>query len=160
MTTIERLQRERADLLTRVGEIEKLIAEFNIWEQRVESMIPTTSSPYAPSVETSGISTNPTRAPKQGHNQGSPMSMFERAVSDIFDQAESPMNRSALLGALLAVGIDVGGADPKNTLSARMSRMSEYVNIAGHGYWARHRDYLPAGYAYDRTGLDGLQITL
>ena len=74
------------------------------------------------------------------------MAEFVEAVGSILEEAEAPLNRSVLLERLQEAGVDVGGSDPKNTLSARMSRMDDFINLAGYGYWAKHRSFLPAGY--------------
>ena len=40
----------------------------------------------------------------------------------------------------------VGGTNELNTLGTRLYRTDWVVNLKGHGYWLRDRDYKPAGH--------------
>lgn len=163
MTTIDRLQTEKVALLARIEEIDSLINDFRAWERRAEAVIPSgvgyDATKYVNRLEEgSGDAKKLVEviaSHKQRHNQGTPMSEFVNAVADILDESAFPLNRSALLEKLQQVGIDVGGSDPKNTLSARMSRMDVFVNLAGFGYWAKHRDFPPAGYVVPKFEPEG-----
>ena len=131
MDNLTRLQTERRALASRLQEIDALLDDYKLWEARVASVIDNASA--------IAVESKPARTPRKGHNQGSPMQDFMEAVANILSMSDRPMDRSSLLQALVAANIDVGGEDPKNTLSARLSRMDNVVNVKGLGYWPKDR---------------------
>ena len=59
-----------------------------------------------------------------------------------------PMQRGALLQALMENGTPIGGSDPSNNLGTMMWRMKDqFVNIEGHGYWPSDLAFEPASYS-------------
>ncbi|MBX3505789.1 MAG: hypothetical protein KF895_09950 [Parvibaculum sp.] len=69
------------------------------------------------------------------------------AVEKILSGAEKPMTRGELLNELKALGLEIGGSNPANTLGTTISRDPErFVNLRGLGYWLRSRDFLPGGH--------------
>jgi len=69
------------------------------------------------------------------------------AVEKILSSAEKPMTRGELLNELKALGLEIGGSNPANTLGTTISRDPErFVNLKGLGYWLRSRDFLPGGH--------------
>lgn len=140
MDMIETLKSEQAALKSRLQEIEQLIEDYMKWQERVANIV----RPHAPDqvVSTADSGSENVTASRPP----TPIAEFEKAVLEVLSTAESPRNRTDLLADIEAVGVVVGGSDPRNTLSARLTRMPQITNIKGHGYWLKDRAYDPAGY--------------
>lgn len=131
METIEQLKAEREALAARMEQIDKLLAEYNAWSARAASLLPAIQR-VTPVRDTMF-------APKTEPAIPSPMRKFEDAVMAVLERAPSPLDRSKLLERVEALGIVVGGADPRNTISARLSRMPDVINVKGIGYWPKSK---------------------
>ena len=161
MDAIEKLQAERQRLVARLSEIDKILSRFDEL-QRIAERFFTTEAPHTGHhdgsndsvvASTSHLDQNPevssgdSLAPIKPKT---PMSVFVDTVLKVLAGAEQPLDRSALYAELLNRHIVIGSPDESadlNTLSARMSRMSEKVtNIKGYGYWLKDRAFLEGGY--------------
>lgn len=139
MGKIEDLQDERRKHEVAIERIDAVIAEFKAWEERASALLhgeqQTSLSPM-PLIAGAPILSTP-----EAYAQ-TPMREFTMAVLAILDRTDTPLDRSALLAQLEAGGVVVGGADPKSTLSARMTRMpDDVVNIRGYGFWRKSRPF-------------------
>lgn len=142
MSIIETLRAEQSDLQARLSQVEKLIQEYLEWEARVNAVV---SSHEVSHDAPQHLDNSP--KPSADDQPITPISDFEDAVREALSEASDPRNRTDLLSDLVAKGIIVGGTDPRNTLSARLSRMSsDVVNVKGKGYWLKARAYEPTGY--------------
>lgn len=153
MSKVDDLREERRLLLKRVEVIDDVLQEYNEWERRVALLLPSSkeSAPLdalavatanaLPDVGGEHDDVSPTDGPP-----ATPMPQFLSAVGEILQEIDRPLVRTPFLQALAARGIVVGGRDERNTLSARLNRMTEVVNLPGHGFWAKGRPYAQAGY--------------
>lgn len=141
MGVVETLQNEQRALRERLLEIEQLLEEYRKWEERAASLVGPSVIPRAEEHHEGN------QEPDTASRPVTSMQDFEKAVIVALSNAEKPKNRTDLLADLDAMDIVIGGKEPRNTLSARLTRMSEtVVNITGHGYWLKDRPYDPAGY--------------
>lgn len=130
MDIIEKLKAERTELEHRIAKIDELIQEFQAWQARVSSVVGDAIADQQIATEQPQVG-----EPPRDERPVTPMREFEAAVFDVLSEADHPLNRTELLERLQSMGIVVGGSEPRNTLSARMTRMSDRVtNIRGHGY--------------------------
>ncbi len=140
MNAIEQLQRERENLQSRIGEIDVLVSEYQKWEDRVAAVVGRKAS----DILTDNV--NQTNAKENavsdvdGGPKPSPKEDFEAAVQLILGTSQTPLDRTVLLNELRENGIRVGGADERNTLSARLSRLPYVVNVRGKGYTLKARE--------------------
>lgn len=138
MGKIEELQIERRKHEVAIERIDAVIAEFKAWEERASALLhgeQTSLSPM-PLIARATLLSMPEL------DAQTPMREFTMAVLAILDRTDTPLDRSALLAQLEAGGVIVGGADPKSTLSARMTRMpDDVVNIRGYGFWRKSRPF-------------------
>ncbi|VDS10071.1 hypothetical protein PARHAE_03282 [Paracoccus haematequi] len=141
MDMIATLRAEQSALRARLQEIDQLLEEYAKWEARVASV-------FGPHGAPNQVSPEATQVPQEATTERpiTPIAEFEKAVLEVLGTAESPRNRTDLLSDLEAAGIVVGGSDPRNTLSARLTRMPQIINLKGHGYWLKDRPYEPAMY--------------
>ena len=137
MGKVEDLRAERKRLEERIGAIERVLEEYDAWERRAASLFPAKDEvpPESErSVEAKDEVVTNARKP-------TPMPEFTAAVFDVLTTAEHPMVRTQVLEALEARGIVVGGAEARNTLSARLNRMEGITKITGRGFWRKDRPY-------------------
>ncbi|MDP3861220.1 MAG: hypothetical protein Q8Q63_06505 [Phaeovulum sp.] len=138
MSNLERLKSERERLLKRLNELNAFLSEYDSLEARAEALL---SADAQDAVPVGGAST----APAKRAQGGSPRSVspeierFEVATREILSAATTPLDRTNLLELLAERGVMVGGLDPKNTISARLSRMSGVSSARGIGYWLSQR---------------------
>lgn len=168
MSKIDELKEERRLLLKRVAVIDDVIAEYVEWEKRVALLLPMpTTDRSGPVVAHSDLPGLVSQVEIPHHQESinndntvgknaTPMPEFIAAVEAVLERTERPLVRSAFLEALDARGVVVGGKDPRNTLSTRLTRIPNVMNIEGHGFWRRDRHYPPAGYAPLSALLDDL----
>lgn len=150
MDAITALRKERSNLLERLKKIDKAISEYEAWAAGVSGLIDsahiTAGSPIQENGETPKAGgTPPARA--EPRVAGSPIDEFEAAVRAILGSADNPLQRGPLLEALTEHNIVVVGQVPANTMGTRLSRMKDVVNLKGHGYWLRERDFPRAGHS-------------
>ena len=164
MSKIDVLKEERRLLQVRIGVIDKAIAEYEEWERRVALLIPTPSQDFVrgdvsvglPMLRAEGVAKvtdalmalppvgdTPDAAPKI---EQSSMEEFEAVTDALFATIDRPLQRGPLLEALEARGLIIGGKEKLNTLSARMNRKTNVMNLKGHGFWRKDRPYAPADY--------------
>ena len=161
MNAIEKLQAERQRLVARISEIDKILGQFEELQRMAESFfsVATTntdsrekySDSAAPSTDDSGQIREFSMPDRfQPTKPKTPMAEFMNIVLQILAGAEQPLDRSALYAELLNRGVVIGSPDESsdlNTLSARMSRMTENVtNVKGYGYWLKDREFRQGGY--------------
>lgn len=160
MNAIEKLQSERQRLVARLTEIDKILGQYDELQRIAESYLatgaphmPITDSAVDPVVRSEGGEQKPNIPESTSsveRKSKTPMADFERIVCDVLTAAEKPLGRSALYEALQERGVVIGSPDQSadmNTLSARMSRMSEKVmNVKGYGYWLKGRAFPEGGY--------------
>jgi hypothetical protein len=144
--------------------LDKAIAEYEEWERRVALLIPTPPQDVVrgdftaslPMLRAEGVA-KVTEAlmslPPVGDTpdatpeiRKSSMEDFEAVSDELFATIDRPLQRKPLLEALEARGLVIGGREPLNTLSARMNRKANVINLKGHGFWRRDRPYQPARY--------------
>lgn len=159
MTTIERLQRERQNLVERLSEINTILSRYEELERLAESVL------HAPNRPTSRndahgnghrldrsvmhILQSEQAALPTKETFKTPMDEFEQATLQVLADSDTPLDRAALYEKLTARNIVIGGSDEAadlNTLSARMSRLVSTINIRGHGYWLKERPFAELGY--------------
>jgi hypothetical protein len=70
---------------------------------------------------------------------GGALATTAEAAIAVISEAGRPLPTPELRVALEARGIEIGGKDPLATLSARLSRASEIVNIRQKGWWIREK---------------------
>ncbi|PWR02378.1 hypothetical protein DKT77_12640 [Meridianimarinicoccus roseus] len=135
---------EREALQARLQKIDTAIADYQRWVSSVADLV------GADKVPASGERFNVTATEQQAT-----ISEFEDAVIALFDTAQKPLKRTEVFEELTKAGLVVGGKDPLNTVASRLSRMQGITNVRGHGYWAAHRPYLPAGHEGERGDPSG-----
>lgn len=137
MNIRQRLEAEKARLQQRLRAIESALAEHNRLEERMAAMLSSDPQDFVP------VEKMPSRKAASGEQTRrgpSPeVAEFEAAVRDILMSATQPIDRVELLGMLESRGVQVGGQDPKNTLSSRMARMDGVSSKRGYGYWLAER---------------------
>lgn len=156
MDPVEALRREREALEQRIRDIDRAIQEYEAWAQRWRGVLlghtsreePVLAAPPAePAPSVVGGSYGEAADPAPIFSKRStPVAEFESKALDLLSEVGEPLNRSQFLEQIEERGVVIGGAEPKNTLSARLSRMREVTNLKGFGYWLRSRPYEPAGY--------------
>ena len=114
------LKAERARLMARVAKIDAALSAHAKFLAAMGSLGP---------AKEKDVSAGPIAA----------MSAFDAALRKVLSEAPRPLRRREIFQNLLEEGIVVGGADPLNTLSARLSRAPEVLNIDGKGYWLESR---------------------
>jgi len=152
MDELARLALRRAELQREIDDIDHILtqhAQLRESARRLLSGSPTTSGERQqvdPQIQNNSLTqvrkrtrsgTALTNGGRRFVRQG--VADFERLVTSILEVAHEPMDRSALLDSVTSQGLDVGGKDQKNTLGARMSRMSSVTNVGGRGYWLKSR---------------------
>lgn len=153
MEIIARLREERAALVARVSQIDKMLRQYEEWGREAQQLLSLTSAVIPDSQEALSISADSPAAAEIDasdrpitHQVGevrprvrpqiaspiaqrkTPISEFEAAVIDVLRQTGEPMDRVALYDALIARGIVIGdGGREKdlNALSARVYRMAK-----------------------------------
>lgn len=170
MSRIDDLMEERRQLQLRIGVIDRAILEYHEWERRVELLLPTQgrnalrmdAGPTPPTTRDVAVATVTNALlgipPQANAPKASSMEDFTDAVNDLLDQIDRPLQRTPLFEALEARGIVIDGKEPLNTLSARMTRMENVINIKGHGFWRKDRPYAPADYVPEPARGSGLDL--
>lgn len=176
MSKIDDLKEERRLLQVRIGVLDKAISEYEEWERRVELLLPT-PAPTAPreairgeaavmigaaTLTGNGTVVSPPVTPpvvvEPQKSKETEIEEFNAVTNLLLDQIDRPLQRTPLFEALEARGIVVGGKEPLNTLSARMARMDNVVNLKGFGFWKRDRPFAPANYfPQDDDGSEGAE---
>lgn len=160
MNAIEKLRAERQILVERLGEIDKILGQYQEIQRMAESYFatrtantPSTDSASDPVAfsEPQRVETTKLMMPMPSvRKPKTSMADFERAVIKVLSEANEPLDRSALYKALIERDVVIGSPDENadlNTLSARMFRMKERVfNMKGYGYWLKERAFPPGGY--------------
>jgi len=143
METVSRLRQERAALVERLTQIDKILRQFDELDRNARLLLTTT-----PETRNVGITTNaadirkhavlqhpPNKMPKK-----TPMAEFQAAVIDAIRESGGAMDRVELYEALTSRGIVIGDGDREkevNALSARVYRMAQdgiLVSERGQGY--------------------------
>ncbi|MEL6572830.1 MAG: hypothetical protein AAFQ64_14285 [Pseudomonadota bacterium] len=122
---ITRLRHERAAILARLSKIEDAISKYDEWAGSVVGLL---SDETEPGNTTSKVS-------NENQLKPSPMKEFEQAVRKILTESNGPVSRAELLGMLKRSGIVIGGKEPINTMTTRLTRMEDVANARGQGYW-------------------------
>ena len=153
MEIIARLREERAALVARVTQIDKMLQQYEEWGREAQQLLSLTGTAKAEShidhvalaASTIVAETSEPEQPKfrrEGNvpvRLGSPSSLpvvgrktpipeFEAAVIDVLRESGQPMDRVALYEALTARGIVIGSGGRErdlNALSARVYRMAQ-----------------------------------
>lgn len=172
MSKIDDLKEERRVLQLRIGVLDKAISEYEEWERRVELLLPTTAPTLpreairggavvmlgAATASATGTVVSPPVTPPMAlepqKSKEAEIEEFNAAVDLLMDQIDRPLQRTPLFEALEARGIVVGGKVPLNTLSARMARMDNVVNLDKLGFWRKGRPYPPASYFPEEDGAE------
>lgn len=149
--TIAALRAERESLLSRVRMIDAALEKYDAWEREVKELLPRETAVMVAraSGHASVAGPDAPEGPPAPSDGTTPMAEFEEAIRRVLETADRPLMRGPMLNELHHRGVIVGGADERNTLSARLSRLDWVVNLRGHGYWLRGRDYAPADYGAD-----------
>lgn len=132
MDRIEQLRNMRRGLEAQLREVIRLLEEYEQLEAKVRGLLEAKPQNLASTIEKptwqifSGMQT---RAKKPEVEE------FEAVVRQILSEANAPMDRTEVLQAVRARGVTVGGAEPANTVSARLSRMEDVRSQRGVGYW-------------------------
>ena len=132
MDRLEQLRNMRRGLEAQLQEVIRLIEEYEQLEAKVRGLLEAKPQNLASTIEKptwqifSGMQT---RAKKPEVEE------FEAVVRQILSEANAPMDRTEVLQAVRARGVTVGGAEPANTVSARLSRMDDVRSQRGVGYW-------------------------
>jgi hypothetical protein len=150
MDKIEELRRERARLASRLKVVDEAIAAYAAWETAASAALgsdPSLRTQHEPEAHV---------AQQTQKRAATPMAEFTREAELVLREAERPLPRTSFLAALEDRGVVVGGADPRNTLSARLARLPDVINITGYGYWHKERPFPPAGYlSEERKSAEG-----
>lgn len=147
MEIIERLRAERQALVARMGEIDKMLRQYEELDRIAQTLLSPSSQSAEiadsrkPKIEgdvnvpiTEYVQPNGTRRKK------TPIAEFEKAVTDVLRDADAPMDRAELYDALTARGIVIGDGNRDrelNALSARVYRMAQDGRLEsqrGQGY--------------------------
>jgi hypothetical protein len=143
MDTLKQLKSRRDSLSAQIEVIENLIAQYEAVEQRAQALL----SQDVDAVSERRISmlsarrqVGQTQLDSRTRSPNADIVAFEEVVRDILSEAETPVDRVTLLEKVTYRGITVGGQDPKNTLSSRLSRMAGVKSARGHGYWLADRE--------------------
>jgi hypothetical protein len=160
MDEIERLRGEKNNLLQRLTEINEILSAHDKLIMRATALLGGEPQPMSSQGNTGtkygrpDVPQTTIRPPRAAKNTGDDASdsrpkryrpsspevtNFERVVMAILSESHVPLDRHALLDAVMQRGIVVPGLDPKNTLGARMSRMNGVENVKGKGYWPKSR---------------------
>ena len=136
----ERLRAKRAELLKQVEEIDAVLRRYAEIEEAAQRLI------------SSGTVREPVASAKQHDHKPiddqrpTPMPEFEKQLRAFLEEIAQPISRQALLNALKERGVVIGGANELNTLGTRLHRTPWVVNLKGHGYWLKARDYPQANH--------------
>lgn len=153
MEIIVRLREERAALVARVSQIDKMLQQYEEWGREAQQLLSLTGTAkaesnldhVAPAAETDVAESSEPEHPKLRQvgnvrvrlrspsslpvvSRKTPIPEFEAAVIDVLRESGQPMDRTTLYEALTARGIVVGsgGRDRDlNALSARVYRMAQ-----------------------------------
>jgi hypothetical protein len=143
METITRLRDERAALVERLQQIDKILRQFDELDRNARQLLKLTSE--ATIIDSSTVLTEPlteslARSSLREVRKKTPMAEFQGAIIDVLRHNGTPMDRKALYEALMKRGVVIGDGDPDkemNALSARVYRMKEdgiLVSERGQGY--------------------------
>ena len=140
MEKIDLLHERKRELEVQLADISRVILAYEDLEREMLSVLgkatPNAAPPEAPSSQA-----RPSRPAPTTRQKSSEVEAFERAVRKILSEAVKPVDRSELLNDLRIEGIEVGGAEPLNTLGARIFRMKDTVAAKrGSGYFLRARE--------------------
>jgi hypothetical protein len=154
MDRISALRQERGALALRLAEIDRALSDYDDLENRVAMLLE--PHPDQPVQLIAPVEAAPGKgaAVAVPALKRSPMSMFVEVTRHILAEAPQPLNRTDLLERIEQSGVVVGGADARATLSTRLSRIDDVTNIAGHGYWLKHRPYKAANYVGETDDVD------
>lgn len=138
MDLAKQLTDEKVALLRRLALIDSLLQQQEQLESRIKKLLATGTQDLVvdDADGTPSIQVETSKRPRPSLPE---VVKFERHVREILSNAESPMDRTALLKAMTNRGVSIPGKDEKNTLGARLSRMSDVENIRGFGYWLSSR---------------------
>ncbi len=160
MTPIERLKEEKNILEQRLKEVSLVLRDLQSLEERAlrilaarpQNRVSTTAdAPAFGSTDLTRLLSDDATAPftesadtpqDTRRRVSDDVRAFELVARSILATATRPLDRHALLEAVVGYGHLVPGADPLNTLGARMSRMPGVINVkkpAGRGYWLEER---------------------
>lgn len=138
MNTINQLKIKRERLIAELREVDTLVAEFEALGIRLRRVLGE-AEPIPSDLDISDPQILQKRADSPRRPQKNEVAQFEREVRAILGEATKPLDRAELLSLVTARGVVVGGKDPKNTLSSRLSRMSGVSSDRGYGYWLTDR---------------------
>jgi len=162
METISRLREERAQLVARLEQIDKILRKYDELDQEAKRLLTLTdeskdaTKATSPESPTEALTVQSSDKPVDEASSvavertKTPMTKFEAAVLDVMRESGRPMDRTDLYDALTARGIVIGDGDRDkelNTLSARLYRMAKDGHLAsqrGQGYRLRGDDEVPA----------------
>ena len=137
MNIRQKLEAEKSRLQKRLHAIDSALAEYNRLEERMAAMLSGDPQDFVPVEKMPSRKAAPSEQTRRGPSPE--VAEFEAAVRDILMSATQPIDRVELLGMLESRGVQVGGQDPKNTLSSRMARMDGVSSKRGYGYWLAER---------------------
>lgn len=153
MEIIVRLREERAALVARVSQIDKMLQQYEEWGREAQQLLSLTGTAKAesnldhvgPAAETDVAESSEPEHPKFRQvgnvrvrlrspsslpvvSRKTPIPEFETAVIDVLRESGQPMDRTELYEALTARGIVIGDGGRNsdlNALSARVYRMAQ-----------------------------------
>jgi hypothetical protein len=153
MELIIRLREERAALVARLAQIDKMLRQYEEWGREAQRLLSLTNPVKAESVDRAAAhsvqkplaSPDVSDQPKIRHvghdgeqvpsqstlpvtGRKTPIHEFEATVIDVLRESGQPMDRVALYEALTARGIVIGSGNRDkdlNALSARVYRMAQ-----------------------------------
>ena len=110
------------------------LAEAKRWDEWICMYVEVAEAKHVPQHVINGVAGATRRAPVSGA-----LAETEAAVVAILTATGHPMPTRDLQPALAERGIEIGGKDPISTLSARLSRAPQLVNIRQRGWWIKER---------------------
>lgn len=147
--TISSLRDERARLQARLKQLDELLERYDAWEREASSLL----SGVAPAQAEVQRTTPADQQVAIEVSEGTPLPEFIEAAERMFRETDRPLPRTDAFAKLREAGVVVVGKDPYNTMTTRLHRMGNIINIKGHGYWMKDRPYPTAG--YDPSGSEG-----
>jgi hypothetical protein len=132
MDAFEKARQKRQDLLAQLEKVDAFLAlgeELGLGEA-ADSAAPPRPTPVLVPEATFVRRSRP--APPSGE---SVVATTVEAAKEALEAAKRPLPTSALLDAVLAKGVEVGGKIPSSTLSARLSNSGVLKNHKGFGWW-------------------------
>ena len=91
-------------------------------------------------------SIQPQKASPKSKRGVTPSKVLIAACLEIVQGSPNPVPGKALMKAIEDKGYIIGGQNPVQNLSAKLSQTESIVALRGFGYWPAEKPYGPAGY--------------